>query len=159
MTARRRRMLFVAMIVVAAGGAAAFALSAFKDNVLYYFTPTQLSTQAVSQDRVLRLGGMVSDGSVHRAPGSLEVRFVITDFVRDVPVAYTGVLPDLFREGQGVIVRGHVGADGTFAAQEVLAKHDEKYMPPQIAASVRQAHDAKVAAPAAMQSSNEIVKP
>ena len=159
MTPRRRRMLFVALIVAGAAGAAAFALSAFKDNVLYYFTPTQLSTQAVPQDRVLRLGGMVSDGSVRRAPGSLQVRFVITDFVRDVPVAYSGVLPDLFREGQGVIVRGRMNGDGTFAAQEVLAKHDEKYMPPQIAASVRQAHAATAATPAGMQSSNETVKP
>ena len=160
MTPRRRRMLFVAVIVAAAGGAAAFALSAFKDNVLYYFTPTQLATQEVPHNRALRIGGMVSEGSVQREAGSLEVKFIITDFARDVPVRYTGVLPDLFREGQGVIVRGRMNTDGSFSAQEVLAKHDEKYMPPEIAQSVRKAHDAQAAAKStAMQSSNGPVAP
>jgi cytochrome c-type biogenesis protein CcmE len=156
MTPRRRRMMFVALILLAAGGATAFALSAFKDNVLYYYTPTQLLTNSVPQGRALRIGGMVSQGSVHREPGSLDVKFVITDFAKDVPVSYSGVLPDLFREGQGVIVRGRMDGS-TFAAQEVLAKHDEKYMPPDISDSVRKAHDAKAAA--MTTAGNEVTKP
>jgi cytochrome c-type biogenesis protein CcmE len=87
-----------------------------------------------------RLGGMVTQGSLHRAPGSLEVRFVVTDFSHEVPVSYTGVLPDLFREGAGVVAHGHMRHDGTFVADEVLAKHDEKYMPPEVARSLKKRH-------------------
>jgi cytochrome c-type biogenesis protein CcmE len=145
MTPRRRRMLFVAAIVATIGVAATFALSAFRDNVLFYYTPTQLATEKTPQGRALRIGGMVSEGSVKRVPGSLEVNFVVTDFAHDLAVKYSGVLPDLFREGQGVIVRGRLVSPSEFLAEEVLAKHDEKYMPPDVAESVRKAHAAKVA--------------
>lgn len=134
-------MAFVAAIVLAVGGATAFALTAFKQNILYYYTPTELVDGRANDGRGVRIGGMVDKGSFKRAPGSLEARFVITDFKHDIPVVYTGVLPDLFREGQGVICRGKIGADGTLIAEEVLAKHDEKYMPPNISADVRKQHE------------------
>jgi cytochrome c-type biogenesis protein CcmE len=130
---RRKRLYLVLGIVVGVGVAAALALSAFRQNVTFYFIPTQVAGGEVHGDQSFRLGGMVSKGSVQRAAGSLQVSFVLTDFKHDVPVTYTGVLPDLFREGQGVIAHGHLGANGVFEADEVLAKHDEKYMPPKIA--------------------------
>jgi len=145
-------MLFVAAIVATIGTAAAFALSAFRDNVLFYYTPTQLATEQAPQGRSLRIGGMVSEGSVKRVPGSLDVSFVLTDFSHDLAIKYSGVLPDLFREGQGVIVRGRLVSPTEFHAEEVLAKHDEKYMPPDVAESVRKARAAKVATKTAQAS-------
>ena len=143
MTPRRRRMVLVGLIVLGVGAATAFALTAFKDNLLYYYPPTDVTAGKAPTDRVFRLGGMVEEGSVKRETGSMEVRFVVTDFHQDVTVSYSGVLPDLFREGQGVITRGKLGSDGVFVAQEVLAKHDEKYMPPEVAESLRKQHQQK----------------
>ena len=135
MTPRRKRMLLVFGIVAGVSVAGALALSAFRQNVTFFFDPTQVASGAVSAGERFRLGGMVTKGSVERAPGSLEVHFVVTDFKHEVPVSYTGVLPDLFREGQGVIAHGKMSGN-TFVADEVLAKHDEKYMPPQVARSL-----------------------
>jgi cytochrome c-type biogenesis protein CcmE len=129
-------MTLVFGIVAGVGIAGALALSAFRENVTFYFNPTQVSTGKVPAGERFRLGGMVTKGSVQRAPGSLEVRFVVTDFNKDVPVSYTGVLPDLFREGQGVVAHGRM-LGSTFVADEVLAKHDEKYMPPEVARSLK----------------------
>ena len=139
MTPRRRRMVLVGLIVLGVGAAAAFALTAFQDNLLYFYPPSDVVAGKAPADRVFRLGGMVEEGSFKRADGQLEVRFVVTDFHNDVTVSYSGVLPDLFREGQGVIARGQLGADGVFVADEVLAKHDENYMPPEVAESAAQA--------------------
>jgi cytochrome c-type biogenesis protein CcmE len=130
---RRKRLYLVLGVVVGVGIAAALALSAFRQNVTFYFIPTEVAKGAVHGDEGFRLGGMVKEGSVKRAPGSLEVSFVLTDFKHDVPVTYDRVLPDLFREGQGVIAHGHLDSHGVFVADDVLAKHDEKYMPPKIA--------------------------
>jgi cytochrome c-type biogenesis protein CcmE len=141
MTPRRRRMMLVLLILVGVGGAVAFATTAFRDNLLYFYSPSDVYAGKAPKDRVFRLGGMVPTGSFKREAGSLEARFVLTDFHKDVAVSYTGVLPDLFREGQGVIARGKLGADGVFIAQEVLAKHDENYMPPEVAESLRKEHD------------------
>lgn len=139
MTPRRRRMTLVLGIVAGVAIAGALALAAFRQNVMFFFDPTQVASgQAPSHER-FRLGGMVTKGSVHREPGSLEVHFVVTDFKSDVPVSYTGVLPDLFREGTGVVAHGHM-QNGTFVAEEVLAKHDEKYMPPDVAKSLKPRH-------------------
>jgi cytochrome c-type biogenesis protein CcmE len=138
MTPRRRRLVLVLGILAGVSIAGALALSAFRENVMFFFDPSQVAAGAAPPGERFRLGGMVSKGSVHRAPGSLEVRFVVTDFKRDVPVKYTGVLPDLFREGQGVIAHGRIDTSGTFIADEVLAKHDEKYMPPKVAQSLKQ---------------------
>ncbi len=139
MTPRRRRMALVLGIVAGVSIAGALALSAFRQNVTFFFDPTQVVAGQVPSGARFRLGGMVTQGSVRRAPGSLEVRFVVTDFSHDVPVSYSGVLPDLFREGAGVVAHGRMH-DGTFVADEVLAKHDEKYMPPEVARSLKRRH-------------------
>lgn len=137
MTPRRRRLILVLGILLGVSVSGALALRAFRDNVMFFFDPSQIASGAAPAGERFRLGGMVSKGSVHRTPGSLEVRFVVTDFKHDIPVAYTGVLPDLFREGQGVIAHGRIDGTGTFVADEVLAKHDEKYMPPPVQKSLK----------------------
>ncbi|HUO82448.1 MAG TPA: cytochrome c maturation protein CcmE [Gammaproteobacteria bacterium] len=137
MSPRRRRMVLVGLVLAGVSLAAAFALRAFQENLLYFYSPSQVAAGEPPAGRQFRLGGMVQDGSVERAPGSLEVRFVLTDFERDIPVRYTGVLPDLFREGQGVVTRGRLRGDGEFIAEEVFAKHDENYMPPEVGQSLR----------------------
>jgi cytochrome c-type biogenesis protein CcmE len=136
MTPRQRRMTLVLGIIAGVSVAGALALSAFRQNVTFFFDPTQVAAGQVAAGERFRLGGMVTKGSVQRTPGSLEVRFVVTDFKHDIPVVYDKVLPDLFREGQGVVAHGRM-INGTFVADEVLAKHDEKYMPPEVARSLK----------------------
>ena len=147
MTPRRKRMVAVAAILAGVGVATYFALQAFNQNLLYYYSPTQVSAGEAPAHRTFRVGGLVQNHSVHRAPGSMEVTFVVTDLRKEIPVSYTGVLPDLFREGQGIIARGKL--DGhRFVAEEVLAKHDENYMPPEVKDSLEKAHmDAQNNAP------------
>ena len=147
MTPRRRRMVLVGLILLGVGAATAFGLTALQDNLLYYYPPSDIAAGKAPADRVFRLGGMVEEGSLKRESGSMEVRFIVTDFQKDVTVSYSGVLPDLFREGQGVIARGKLGDGGVFVAQEVLAKHDENYMPPEVAESLRKQHTQKAPAP------------
>ena len=137
MTRRQKRMWSVALMICGVGAATAFALQAFQKNLLYFYNPSQVRAGEAPADGVFRVGGMVERGSVRREDGSLEVRFTLTDFAERVVVSYTGVLPDLFREGQGIIARGRLGPDGTFVAEEVLAKHDENYMPPEVKESLR----------------------
>ncbi len=145
MTPRRKRMTLVFGIIAGVSVAGALALSAFRQNVTFFFDPTQVTAGQVPSGERFRLGGMVTKGSVQRAPGSLEVRFIVTDLKHEVPVSYTGVLPDLFREGQGVVAHGKMSGS-TFVADEVLAKHDEKYMPPAVARSLKK-RQAESAAP------------
>jgi cytochrome c-type biogenesis protein CcmE len=134
-------MVTVVAIVAGVGIATAFALKAFNQNLLYYYSPTQVHAGEAPASRSIRVGGLVENGSLARKPGSMEVTFVLTDYAQKVPVSYTGVLPDLFREGQGVIARGRM--DGNrFVAEEVLAKHDENYMPPEVADSLKPHMDA-----------------
>jgi cytochrome c-type biogenesis protein CcmE len=140
MTPRRRRMVLVGGIVVGVGIAAALALTAFRQNVTFFFVPSQVAAGDVHGSESFRLGGMVTKGSIHRVPGSLKVSFAVTDYKHTVPVVYTGVLPDLFREGQGVIAHGHLDASGVFVADQVLAKHDAKYMPPAMAKEIEAEH-------------------
>jgi cytochrome c-type biogenesis protein CcmE len=135
-------MATVAAILVGVGIATTFALQAFQKNLLYYYSPTQIHAGEAPDSRSIRVGGLVESGSVQREPGSLEVRFTLTDFANNVGVSYTGVLPDLFREGQGVIARGAMRDDGVFVAAEVLAKHDENYMPPEVKDSLKPHADA-----------------
>jgi cytochrome c-type biogenesis protein CcmE len=135
-------MATVAAILVGVGVATAFALKAFNQNLLYYYSPTQIHAGEAPDARSIRVGGLVENGSVQREPGSLEVRFTLTDFSNTVGVSYTGVLPDLFREGQGIIARGKLRDDGVFIAEEVLAKHDENYMPPEVKDSLKPHMDA-----------------
>jgi cytochrome c-type biogenesis protein CcmE len=108
--------------------------------VMFFFDPTQVATGEAPIDKRFRLGGMVRPGSVDREAGSLELSFVVTDFQRDVPVRYSGVVPDLFRENQGVVAHGRLGEDGIFVADEILAKHDENYMPPEVARAIKEKH-------------------
>jgi cytochrome c-type biogenesis protein CcmE len=135
-------MATVAAILVGVGIATAFALQAFQKNLLYYYSPTQIHAGEAPDARSIRVGGLVENGSVQREPGSLEVRFTLTDFSKTLGVSYTGVLPDLFREGQGIIARGKMRDDGVFVAEEVLAKHDENYMPPEVKDSLKPHADA-----------------
>jgi cytochrome c-type biogenesis protein CcmE len=145
MTARRQRMLWVALLVVGVGIAVLFTRNALKENLLYFYTPSDIVAGKAPADRPFRIGGMVSKGSFNRPVGSLEASFVVTDMAKTVKVRYTGVLPDLFREGQGVIARGRMVDNGTFVAEEVLAKHDENYMPPEVAASLKKKRGESVA--------------
>jgi cytochrome c-type biogenesis protein CcmE len=144
MTPRRKRLLAVIAIVVGVGAATALATLAFRDNLLYFYNPTQVLAGDAPSGRTFRIGGMVTAGSVQRTPGTLQVRFVVTDYRHSVPVHYEGLLPDLFREGQGVIAHGSLNAAGEFVADEVLAKHDENYMPPEVAESLHQPTPARV---------------
>jgi len=146
MTPRQKRMVTVVAILAGVGIATSFALKAFNQNLLYFYSPTQIHAGEAPTSRSFRVGGLVENGSVKRQPGSLEVTFTLTDFEQTVPVSYTGVLPDLFREGQGIIARGKLREDGVFVAEEVLAKHDENYMPPEAQHAVDSAHKAARAA-------------
>ena len=136
MTPRRKRMLFIGAVLAGVGLSVALALTAFQQNMMAFFNPTEVLAGEAPSERGFRLGGMVREGSVERAEGSLTVAFKVTDFNQDVPVQYTGVLPDLFREGQGVVAMGRLNADGVFVADKVLAKHDENYMPPEVAEAI-----------------------
>ncbi|HEY5791488.1 MAG TPA: cytochrome c maturation protein CcmE [Gammaproteobacteria bacterium] len=132
MKARHKRLAFVAIAIAGVAVAAALALSALQSNIAYFFSPTQVLAGEAPKDKVFRIGGMVTAGSLARKSGDLTVNFVVTDTAQSVTVSYTGILPDLFGEGQGVVARGKLGADGVFYAEEVLAKHDESYMPPEV---------------------------
>jgi len=134
---RKRRLYLVLGILAGVSIAGALALTAFQKNVMFFFDPSQVAAGEAPAGERFRLGGMVAKGSFKREAGSLQVHFVVTDFQHDLPVTYTGILPDLFREGQGVVAHGKLGADGVFVADEVLAKHDEKYMPPEVARSLK----------------------
>lgn len=129
---RRKRLFLVLGIVAGVAIAATLALQAFRDNVMYFYDPSKVAAGEVAQGQRFRLGGMVQKGSVQRDSGSLTVRFLVTDMHSTVPVSYTGVLPDLFKEGAGVVTHGRLDDRGTFVADEVLAKHDENYMPPEV---------------------------
>ncbi|HEY7903750.1 MAG TPA: cytochrome c maturation protein CcmE [Casimicrobiaceae bacterium] len=141
MTPRQRRFGFIAAGLVVLGVAIALVLNAFQSNLVFFFSPSQVLAHEAPQGRAFRIGGMVVDHSLKRDPGSLTVRFDVTDTVQTVPVVYTGLLPDLFKEGKGVVAQGTLGADGAFHATEVLAKHDENYMPPDAAKAVKEARE------------------
>ena len=140
MTPRRRRAVLVSGMVAGLAAAATLAFLAIGENMLWFFTPSQLAAEGPPPGNRIRLGGIVVEGSVRREPGALEVRFDLTDHAAAVTVAYRGLLPDLFREGQGIVALGRIDAGGVLQAEEVLAKHDETYMPPAIAESVRAAN-------------------
>ena len=140
MKPRHRRMLGIGGGLAALGIATALVLTAFEKNLVFFFTPSQVVANEAPQGRLFRIGGMVEKDSVRR--DGVEVRFVVTDTAKSIPVSYRGALPDLFREGKGVVAQGRLGADGVFRASEVLAKHDENYMPPEAAAAVRSAQGA-----------------
>ncbi len=137
MTPRRRRMTMVIMLVVGVGIAAALAFTAFQQNLLYFIDPSEVVQGKAPVNRSFRLGGMVKEGSYQVLEDGLTRRFEVTDYEESVTIMYTGILPDLFREGQGIIANGKLNQQGVFIASEVLAKHDEEYMPPEVAASLK----------------------
>ena len=132
-------MAAIALGLVALGVASALVLTAFQKNLVFFFTPSQVVANEAPSGRTFRIGGMVVEGSLKRE--GVEVRFSVTDTAKAIPVVYRGALPDLFREGKGVVAQGELGGDGVFRAREVLAKHDENYMPPEAAEAVKKAHE------------------
>ena len=140
MNPRRRKMLFgIVFVVLGVAAATALGLKAFQENLLYFYSPRQIANGEAPVLRPFRIGGMVVDGSVKRDPNSLKVSFVLTDTAKNVVVNYEGILPDLFREGQGIVANGQLDKSGVFVAEEVLAKHDENYMPPEVAEALANA--------------------
>jgi cytochrome c-type biogenesis protein CcmE len=141
MKPRHKKFMWIALGLGAIGIATALVLTAFNKNLVFFFTPSQVAAKEAPVGRTFRIGGMVEVGSVKRE--GVEVRFVVTDTAQSMPVVYRGQLPDLFKEGKGVVAQGSLGADGVFTAREVLAKHDENYMPPEAKHAVEQAQKAQ----------------
>jgi cytochrome c-type biogenesis protein CcmE len=154
MKPRHKRFVFIGLGLLALAVASMLILNAFQSNLVFFFTPTQVANGEVPQGRGFRIGGMVEDGSLKREGDGLTVHFVMTDLAKRVPVTFKGILPDLFKEGKGAVAQGQLGADGTFLASEVLAKHDENYMPPEAADAL-----AKAKAAGAQTSSTLVVNP
>ena len=134
---RKRRMMLVLLIVLGVGTAVAMALTAFNQNLMFFFSPSQVKAGEAPINRSFRVGGMVKDNSLVRQDDGLTVQFVVHDNAEEVSIAYKGILPDLFREGQGIVAQGKLNSEGNFIADEVLAKHDENYMPPEVAAAMK----------------------
>lgn len=142
MKPRHRKLALIAGGLAVLGLATALVLNAFQSNLVFFFTPTQVANREAPVDRTFRIGGMVEEGSLRRNADGLTVHFVITDRLNRLPVSYKGILPDLFKEGKGAVVQGRLGTDGLFVADQVLAKHDENYMPPEAAHSLEEARKA-----------------
>ncbi len=147
MKARHKRLTLIGAGLLLLGLGAWLVLSAFQKNLVFFFTPSQVLSGEAPNGRSFRIGGMVEVGSLQRQSDGVSVNFVVTDTVKKVPVQYKGILPDLFKEGKGVVTQGRLQADGRFMAEEVLAKHDENYMPPEAAYAVKQAQQGSVPAP------------
>jgi cytochrome c-type biogenesis protein CcmE len=145
MKPRHRRFAWIGGGIVLLGVAAALVLNAFQSNLVFFFTPSQVAAKEAPQGRTFRIGGLVEEKSLQREQDGLTVRFNVTDTAKTIPVVYSGILPDLFKEGKGVVAQGKIGPDGVFRASEVLAKHDENYMPPEAADAVAKAHGAAAA--------------
>ena len=139
MKPRTKRALAIVGALAALGVASYLVLNAFQSNLVFFFSPSQVVANEAPRERSFRIGGLVEQGSLQRDAQGLTVRFVVTDLAHGIPVTYTGLLPDLFKEGKGVVAQGKIGADGVFRAEQVLAKHDENYMPPEAAAALKNA--------------------
>ena len=157
MKPRTRRGLAIVAGLAALGVAITLVLNAFQSNLVFFFSPSQIAAKEAPRDTAFRLGGMVEKGSIQRVPGGLTVHFVVTDMAQKIPVSYTGLLPDLFVEGKGVVAQGKLGADGVFHADQVLAKHDENYMPPEAAEALAKARKGEL--PVAPQMAEGAKKP
>ena len=140
MKTRHKRLLLILAGLAVLGAVIALVLNAFQSNLVFFFSPTQVAAGEAPKGKPFRIGGMVKEGSILREADGVTLRFAITDTERDITVAYKGILPDLFKEGKGAVVQGRLGDDGVFVAKEVLAKHDENYMPPEAAKAVGDAH-------------------
>lgn len=146
MKPRQKKFVYIIVALVALGAAVGLVLFALKDNVSLFFTPTQVHNKEAPQGRNFRVGGLLQEGSVKRQSDGVTVHFVITDNAQSIPVIYKGILPDLFKEGKGVVAQGKIQADNIFHAEEVLAKHDENYIAPEAAEALKQAADSKAVA-------------
>jgi cytochrome c-type biogenesis protein CcmE len=144
MKPRHRKLALIVLVVAVLGAAVALVLNAFNSNLVFFFSPTQVANGEAPTSRAFRIGGLVEAGSIRREADGLTTRFVVTDTAKSMPVSYTGILPDLFKEGKGVVAEGRLGPDGLFAATQVLAKHDENYMPPEAASAIEQAQKAQL---------------
>ena len=138
MKPRHKKLIIIFMSVAALGLSAKLVLDAFQSNLVFFFSPTQVAANEAPRGKSFRIGGLVEKGSVKRQSDGITVNFVVTDTAKVIPVVYTGILPDLFKEGKGVVAQGKLSADGVFRADEVLAKHDENYMPPEAADALEQ---------------------
>ena len=145
MKTRHKRLLLIAIGLVILGLVAALVLNAFRSNLVFFFSPTQVAAGEAPKGKTFRIGGLVKEASLKREADGVTIAFVITDTAHDMPVRYKGILPDLFKEGKGAVAQGKVGDDGVFTASEVLAKHDENYMPPEAAKAVGDAQAQKAA--------------
>lgn len=143
MKPRHKRFVAIAAALAALGGATALVLNAFQSNLVFFFSPSQIASKEAPVGKSFRLGGLVQTGTVAREQDGVTVRFAVTDTAHTVPVVYRGILPDMFREGKGVVAQGRLDAGGVFRAEQVLAKHDENYMPPEAAAALEQAQRGK----------------
>jgi len=143
MKPRHKKLAIIAGGVAGLGLVTALVLNAFQSNLVFFFSPSQVAAGEAPQGRAFRLGGLVKEGTVRRGADGLTVDFVVTDTAKNIAVSYKGILPDLFKEGKGVVTEGKLGADGVFRAEQVLAKHDENYMPPEAAHAVEQAQKAQ----------------
>jgi cytochrome c-type biogenesis protein CcmE len=144
---RRHKRIGIIFVGLAGLSLAAFLVaSAFRENLVFFFSPTQVAAKEAPVDRTFRIGGLVQDGTLKRDPDGLTVRFTVTDTAASIPVVYKGILPDLFKEGRGCVAQGRIGSDGVFQAEQVLAKHDENYMPPEAGEAIDKAKHAKEAA-------------
>ncbi len=159
MKPRHKRLSLIVGGLVILGAAAALVLNAFQSNLVFFFSPTQVAAGEAPRGKSFRIGGMVKEGSLQRDGDGVTLRFVVTDTDKDMTVAYKGILPDLFREGKGVVAQGRLNDDGLFVASEVLAKHDENYMPPEAAKAVGDAHQRAAANKAAAESAARTLKP
>jgi cytochrome c-type biogenesis protein CcmE len=137
---RHKRLLLILAGLVILGAVAALVLNAFRSNLVFFFSPTQVAAGEAPKGKAFRIGGMVKEGSIRREADGVTLSFVVTDTEQDIAVRYQGILPDLFKEGKGAVAQGKIGDDGVFVASEVLAKHDENYMPPEAAQAVGEAH-------------------
>ena len=142
--ARKNRLRLILLMVAGVATGVGFALKSLDQNIMFFFTPTEVVGGQAPADKLFRMGGMVVEGTVHRPGDGLTVHFDLTDNEQNVTVKFAGILPDLFREGQGIIANGKISDDGIFVAQEVLAKHDENYMPPEVAAAMKKTHETAV---------------
>ena len=145
MKRRHKRITFIFVGLTALGIAAYLVASAFRNNLVFFFSPTQVVAKEAPVNRTFRIGGLVQEGTLRRESDGLTVRFTVTDTAASIPVVYKGILPDLFKEGRGCVAQGRIGADGVFQAEEVLAKHDENYMPPEAGEAIDKAKHAKEA--------------
>ena len=141
MKKRHKRIVFIVASLAALGLATWLVLGAFRNNLVFFFSPTQVTAKEAPIGRTFRIGGLVQAGSLKRDSDGLTIRFVVTDTANNLPVVYKGILPDLFKEGRGCVAQGKVGSDGVFYADQIMAKHDENYMPPEAARALDQAKD------------------